>query len=78
MAVKADHIFVGSYFLGLFETTDGGESWVNINNDLPLASEPYHLIVSGITINPHNPQNMFVASNHCGVYQSHNCPRRYD
>ena len=64
-----DHIFACSYHLGLFETTDGGESWNNINNNLPL--DPDINVISGITINPQNPLNMFVSSNHMGIYQSH-------
>jgi len=65
-----NHIFVAEGDVSIFETTNGGESWVDISNDLPLDSEV--AVVSGITINPLNPQNMFVASNHYGIFQSHN------
>ena len=72
----SDHIYAGSVFQGLFESTDGGESWADISNDLPL--EPEHPVVSGITINPLNPQNMFVASSHYGIFQSHNCGQNWE
>jgi len=67
---EPDHFFVAEADVGMFETTNGGQSWVDAVNDLPL--DPNVPVVSGITINPHNPQNMFVASNHYGVFQSHN------
>jgi len=66
----SDHIYACSFHQGLFESTDGGNSWENINNNLPL--DYYYEKVSGITINPLNPQNMFVASFHYGIFQSHN------
>jgi len=65
----ADHIFVCSYYQGLFESHDGGDTWTNINNNLQV--DPDITVVSGITINPQNPLNMFVASNHYGVFQTH-------
>jgi len=64
----AYHIFISSYFQGLFESFDGGTTWNNINNNLPL--DPTIAVVSGITINPYNPLNIFVASNHRGVFQT--------
>ena len=63
-----EHIFAISYFEGLFESTDGGMNWVNINNNIPWDN---HIILWGIAINPLNPLNMFVSSNHIGVCQTH-------
>ena len=65
-----NHIYVSCYFSGLFESTDFGQSWVCLNNDLPVEN-PERVIISGIAINPQNPLNMFVSSNHMGIYQSH-------
>jgi len=66
---NADHIIVSSFLQGIFESTNGGESWVNINNNLPV--DESITIVSGISINPQNPLSIFVASNHYGIFQSH-------
>jgi photosystem II stability/assembly factor-like uncharacterized protein len=65
-----DQIYVASGDAGLFVSTDGGQSWVDSNNDLPL--DPDFPVVSGIAINPYNPSNMFVCSFHYGIYQTHN------
>ncbi len=68
--IDENHIFVASCYLGLFESTNGGEEWRNINNNVPL--DPAISIISGIVINPNNLQNIFVASNHYGIYRSFN------
>ncbi len=50
-----DTYYVGAAWGGLWKTTDGGESHVLVNDDLPLAA------VSGIIIDPENPNNMLVS-----------------
>lgn len=65
-----DQIYVASGDVGLFKTTDGGQDWLNINNDLPV--DPHAPVVSGIAVNPYNPSNVFVSSSRYGIYQSHN------
>ena len=68
--IDENHIYASSTSHGLFESIDSGESWNNINNNLPL--DQYVQIVSGIAINPYNPSNIFVGSNHYGIFKSHN------
>jgi photosystem II stability/assembly factor-like uncharacterized protein len=53
---------------GLYKSTDLGLNWININNNLPLY--PGYPLVFGPAINPQNNQNMFVASNQRGIYQT--------
>ena len=65
-------LYAGSANIGLLRTTNFGVTWENYNHNLPLSSPPYTPVVSGITLNPLNPENMFVITNHRGVYQSHN------
>jgi photosystem II stability/assembly factor-like uncharacterized protein len=65
-----DHLFVCSSRIGLLESTDAGQTWININNDLPVYQD--YIIVSGPAINALNPLNMFVASDDYGVFQTHN------
>ena len=65
----SNHIYASCYYDGLFESLDGGESWTNISNNLPLDGEI--AIVTGIVINQNNPSNMFVTSNRYGVFQTH-------
>lgn len=52
----ANTFWVGSPSGGLWKTTDGGNSWVNNNDDLPV------LGVSDIAINPNNPDVMYIAT----------------
>jgi hypothetical protein len=63
------HLYVTSLFSEVFESTDQGQSWTAITNDLPFDST--YKAFSGIIINPWNPSNIFIESNHMGVYQSH-------
>jgi photosystem II stability/assembly factor-like uncharacterized protein len=65
-----DHLFVCSSRIGLLESTDAGQTWININNDLPVYQD--YILISGPAINPLNPLNMFVASDDYGVFQTHN------
>ena len=67
---EAGHIYVGTDGAGIFESSDGGQMWTSILNDLP--ADPDHPTVCGIAINPHNPSNIFVSSSRYGIYQSHN------
>ena len=67
---NSSRMYIGSYHSGLYESFDGGQSWVNINNDLPV--DPGITAATGITINPFNPANIFVVSTHRGIFQSHN------
>jgi photosystem II stability/assembly factor-like uncharacterized protein len=55
--------------VGIFETTDGGQSWANIIDDIP--HDELAVGVSAPLINPDNPDNMFVASFSYGVFQTH-------
>ena len=59
---------VGNVDGGLFKSTDFGESWIDITNNLPLNDMMYF---SGITINPFNTSNIFVIVGWHGVYQTH-------
>ncbi len=47
--------YVGAAFGGLWKTTDGGASYINLNDKLPLAA------VAGIVIDPTNPDRIVVA-----------------
>jgi len=66
---NSDIFYICVYTEGIYKTIDGGESWENINNDLPIYSG--YEWVSGLAINPLNPDNIFISSHHYGVYQSH-------
>jgi photosystem II stability/assembly factor-like uncharacterized protein len=68
----ANHFYISSDYLGLYETTDLGHSWINKTSGLPPdPQDPTHIVISGIAINPQNPQNIFVQPSWRGVYQSH-------
>ena len=67
---NSNHIFASSDYMGIYETTDMGQHWTNINNDLPL--DPEYPEIWGIAVNQYNPSNLLVSSNHWGVYQTHN------
>lgn len=51
----ANTFYVGAAFGGLWKTTDGGLSYVNLNDNLPLAA------VASIVIDPLNPNRIAVA-----------------
>ena len=46
---------VGAAFGGLWKTTDGGQSYINLNDDLP------HTAVADIIIDEANPNRIFIA-----------------
>ena len=50
-----DTFWVGASFGGIWKTTDGGQSYVNLNDDLP------HNSIADIMIDPSNPDRIFVA-----------------
>lgn len=54
---------------GIFKSTDGGQTWDNIDNNLPRWSNTFS--VSGLAINPLNHDNIFVCSLRKGIFQSH-------
>ena len=70
-------LYAASYDMGLFRTSDYGQTWEAYDHDLPTPTYPWLIVVSGITINPQNPENMFVITNQRGVYQSHNGGRHW-
>jgi photosystem II stability/assembly factor-like uncharacterized protein len=53
---------------GVYKSTDGGDNWFDINNNLPPSD---FFLISGLAINPLNPDNVFVYSNRIGVFVSH-------
>jgi photosystem II stability/assembly factor-like uncharacterized protein len=54
---------------GIYKSTDGGQNWFDINNNLPRDDL---FLVSGLAVNPLNPDNIFVFSHKKGVFISHN------
>jgi photosystem II stability/assembly factor-like uncharacterized protein len=60
-------LYLSSLFDGLYKSSDLGNTWANINNDLPVDA---NIAVYVPAINPYNPQNMFVSSAHHGVYET--------
>ena len=66
----ADIIYVYGLCTGIYKTTDLGNSWADITNDLP--NDPLGSQIDGLIINPQNTQNMFVTSLGYGVFQTHN------
>ena len=59
----------------LHKSIDGGDTWVDINNNIPR-DDLY--LISGISINPHNHDNIFVYSFHKGVYQSQDAGQNWE
>jgi len=47
--------WVGAAFGGLWKTTDGGQSYTNLNDDLP------HTAIADIIVDPSNPDRVFIA-----------------
>jgi hypothetical protein len=60
-------LYASSGYYGLFKSTDLGDTWTNITNDLPVDSSA---AIYGPAVNPHNPRNMLVSSTHHGVYET--------
>ena len=63
-------LYISVDTLGLFKTIDGGDNWININNNLPH-NENY-FAVRGILVNPHNPDNIFASVQNEGFFISNN------
>jgi len=63
-------LYISVDTLGLFKTTDGGDSWINITNNLPHNENWF--TIRGILINPHNPDNVFASVQSKGFFVSHN------
>jgi hypothetical protein len=55
---------------GLCVSSDMGENWRQINNNLPRNNESF--FIYGIAINPYNNSNIYVNSCFCGFYVSDN------
>jgi photosystem II stability/assembly factor-like uncharacterized protein len=69
----ADWLYVSNEFEGIYRSTDSGLNWTNINGDLPWVHSYFDFIeISGICLNPLNPDNIFVYDATYGVYQTHN------
>ncbi len=66
--VDPDLVYSCRYFEGLFISTDRGQSWQDINNNLPRDAD--YFIPSGLAINPLNPQNLYVNVRFRGVFIS--------
>jgi len=64
-----DIVYICILLYGLYKSYDRGDTWVDLNNNLPRDD---FFQVSGLAINEHNTENVFVNSHHYGVYQSHN------
>ena len=77
----SDHLFVGISVGGVYESTDGGQSWVGRNKGLraDYLPEPYaeyghdpHCLIA----NPSNPDVLW-QQNHCGVFRSTDAGRNW-
>jgi photosystem II stability/assembly factor-like uncharacterized protein len=73
---NADHVFISGCGYGVYETTNLGNSWVDITNDLPVDSDFPQ--IDGLSINSLNTQNIFVSSLYYGVYQTHNAGQHWE
>jgi len=47
-------LFIGTPAGGVWKTTDGGSTWIPLSDGIPIMG------VSGIAINPQNPNNIFI------------------
>ncbi len=47
-------LFIGTPVGGIWKTTDGGNTWIPLSDGIPVIG------VSGIAINPNNPNNIFI------------------
>ncbi len=63
-------VYIAIYGSGIYKSEDGGDSWINITNNIPYTD--FYIWFSGIAINPLNTDNIYVNSNHYSVFQSHN------
>jgi len=51
------------YIQGVYKTTDGGNTWANVNSS-QLLNTSYHWWFGGLFVDPTNPQNIFHAGFH--------------
>jgi len=66
-----NRIYVSNQFEGIYKSTDAGLNWININGNLPWVHSYFdYIVISGICINPYDPQNIFVIDATFGVYQT--------
>lgn len=73
---NSEIIYVAFGYDALIKSINGGISWDRIENDLPI--DPVNKFISGITVNPLNPNNLLVYSAHRGLYHSHNGGRNWE
>jgi photosystem II stability/assembly factor-like uncharacterized protein len=72
---KPDTIYLasGDYLYGpggsVLKSSDGGSSWAEINNGLPIASNRF---LYSLVINPLNPENIYLGTLSWGVYKTTN------
>ena len=65
-------IYTGGDIEGIFKSTDGGQTWENINNEMaqgPYSANSYW--INDIVFDPNNYQNVFVSSG-AGLFKSTN------
>ena len=62
------HIFVGSLFNGIYRSTNNGDTWEAINNNLPVGSPNY---VQSMAYNK-NTGDLYAAVDNQGIYKSTN------
>ena len=77
----SDHVYIGISCAGVFETKDGGYSWVSRNkglkaNFLPNPDSEYGQDPHMVVTNQVNPKVMW-QQNHCGVFRSKNAGRNW-
>lgn len=54
-------LYAGVDSLGLYKSVDGGHQWNAVNDGLPIAPGA-RLVISAITIDPNDPQQIFLAA----------------
>ncbi|MCF7805977.1 MAG: T9SS type A sorting domain-containing protein [Candidatus Marinimicrobia bacterium] len=67
---NADIIYIGGDIMGIFKTTDGGESWTNINGNLAQSlygGDVYWM--NDIVLDPADPQTIYIATS-VGLFRS--------
>ena len=57
--------------VGIYKSTDSGESWNAVNDGLPPTPWGY-VWVNALTIDPKNPDTLYAATNNSGVFKSKN------
>lgn len=63
----SEKLYVGSWYRGVYRSTDGGSTWQAINNGLPTIYAPFR----AIAIDPTNTQHIYVGVEN-QVYRSTN------